>query len=231
MVGEHGDDEDLGREAAERARGWLRGDRVVDPDMVVTVMSVAARHADRALFDEMVAAALEEPDRERRGTILSALGDVGDPVLAREALALFLDERVDPREAFGLAARMSRHRATRLVLWTFLEESWEAVTGRLPRSAVAYLPGLARLACSPAGEIQPRGLSPAPPGRGRRRTAGPGPGAREGRPVHRPARGPGGECRAIPREGHGRVGGLAPIRPLVDSIRCPGIVFRPSRRR
>jgi alanyl aminopeptidase len=111
---------------------------------------VAARHADRSLLDEMVTAALDEPDRERRGRILTALGDVGEPALAPAALALLLDERVDPREAYGLVVRMSRNRATRPVLWGFLEENWEAVTDRLPRSAVAYLPSLARLACTRA---------------------------------------------------------------------------------
>jgi len=161
-VGTYGGDEELGYEAGQRARRWLRGEDVVAPDLVATLLAVAARHADRSLLDEMVAAALDEPDRQRRGRILTALGDVGEPALARAALALLLDEKVDPREAFGLVVRMSRNRATRPVLWGFLEENWEAVTDRLPRSAVAYLPSLARLACTPAersgleGFLRPR---------------------------------------------------------------------------
>jgi alanyl aminopeptidase len=148
-----GADPELQKEALALTRRWLDDPSAIDPDILPRVLSIAAATGDRPVFDRLRAGALGEKDRQRRERFLSAVGEVRDPALAREAMALTLDERLDARESVYVLFGLSRHRATRQATLDFVESHFDALVARLPRgmmSPAAYLPMLGEGLCSAA---------------------------------------------------------------------------------
>ena len=64
----------LEAEARKLADGWLENRRGVDADMLSSVLSVAAHHADRGFFDILLRELKKTEDRRQRGAIIRALG-------------------------------------------------------------------------------------------------------------------------------------------------------------
>jgi cytosol alanyl aminopeptidase len=147
-----GRDPALQRDAVERLRRWLDDPASVDADMLGLVLAVGGGAADRALVDRLRAEVLREADRERRQRLLQAVGSVRDPALAREVLALTLDEHVDAREGIGVLWRITGSLETRRTAFDFVEQNYDALVARLPKgmfSPVSYLPFVGAAQCSP----------------------------------------------------------------------------------
>jgi alanyl aminopeptidase len=100
------EDPDLAAEARRLALAWLGERRAVDAAMADSVLWVAARTGDAALFDAMLAEAKATRDRLDRRNLMIALFSFGDPALVRRGLGLLLDEELDIRE-LSAALRMS----------------------------------------------------------------------------------------------------------------------------
>jgi alanyl aminopeptidase len=146
-----GRDPDLQRDALARVRRWLDEPSAIDPDMLETVLAIAAQAADRPLVDRLRAEVLRESDRERRQRLFGALGSLRDPDRAREALALTLDERLDLRESVWMLWGLGSHRETRRLAFDFLKSHYDALAGRLPKgtfSPTAYFPWVAAGLCT-----------------------------------------------------------------------------------
>jgi alanyl aminopeptidase len=121
LAGAAGDDPALAAEATRLAESWLTDRSGVDPSMVDVVLSLAARHGDRALLDRIRAQAASEADRERREQLLAALGAFEDPTLTAAALELALDPVIDIREAFGLFFTTFGGVGTRDTAWDWMD--------------------------------------------------------------------------------------------------------------
>src|SRR5205085_2705931 len=81
LVAGEGEDPALAADARRLAERWLADHRADEPDLVETVLSVAARRGDRALFDRFHAAARQATDPREREQLLNVLGSFQDPVL------------------------------------------------------------------------------------------------------------------------------------------------------
>ena len=127
-----GRDPELQHQALELARRWLLDPTAVDPDVVDTVLSIGAASGDPALVERLRSRAVHEPDRERRETLLQALGSVREPALARDVLALTLDPRIDARESIYLPLRLSGGRETQRLVFDYLAANRQAIAARLP---------------------------------------------------------------------------------------------------
>jgi alanyl aminopeptidase len=146
-----GRDRDLEREAVDLAGRWLEDPSALDPDLVQTVLSAAAGAGDRGLFERLKAASLKTQDRERRERLLWAFGGVRDPELVRDALALTLDERLDPLESIRVLWALGSKRGTRRAAFDFLKANYDALVARLPQgqmSPVPYLPWVGANLCA-----------------------------------------------------------------------------------
>ncbi len=146
-----GRDPGLLGDAVALARRWLDDASAIDPDMVDTVLSVSAAGADRPLADRFRAEALRAGDRERRKLLFGALGSLRDPDLARDALALTLDDRLDARESVFILLDLGSHRETRRLAFDFLKSHYDELARRLPQgtsSPVAYFPAVAAGLCT-----------------------------------------------------------------------------------
>jgi alanyl aminopeptidase len=104
------DDPLLARRARRLAYAWLRDRSAVDPGLADTVLLVAARTGDRALFDAMMREAHAASDRLDRRNLMIALLSFREPALAQRALGLLLDTRIvirDSSTALSLAEYLS----------------------------------------------------------------------------------------------------------------------------
>jgi alanyl aminopeptidase len=137
----------LTQAALPLADRWL-GDRTgVDPEMVDTVLAMAAQHGDRALFDRMHAEAAKETDRERRNQILGAMSAFADPTVAVAGMDLALTGEFDLREAYNLVFGPLNRRETREVAWAWTKVHVDALAAALPVYARGYLPYAGSVFC------------------------------------------------------------------------------------
>ena len=135
------------------ALAWLSDHKAVQPDMMGTVLTTAARHGDRALFDRMRAAAKQEKDENIRGTLLFSLGLFQDPEIAKVALPIVLTDEFDSRESLNILFGVSQSPKTRDLAYDFVKQNWDAMMAKFPTDTGAFLPFVAGNYCD-AGHRQ-----------------------------------------------------------------------------
>ncbi len=143
LVAEDADDPALVSEATSLARKWLTDRSAIEPEMLPTVLTVAARHGDAELFTAFLAAAKSSKDRRERWRLLAALGSFRDPSVQRLALNLTLSPDFDARESLIVLREAASDRATREGVWAFLKANFSVLAARLPRESPAGFPQLA----------------------------------------------------------------------------------------
>jgi alanyl aminopeptidase len=111
--------------------------------MIGVVLTTAARHGDRALFDRMRAAAKQEKDENIRGTLLFSLGLFQDPDIARVALPIVLTDEFDSRESLNILFGVSQSPKTRDLAYDFVKQTWDAMIAKFPTDTGAFLPFVA----------------------------------------------------------------------------------------
>ncbi|HUC43162.1 MAG TPA: M1 family metallopeptidase [Candidatus Sulfotelmatobacter sp.] len=148
MVADDGEDAALRADARRLALAWLDDRKAIDPDMVGSVLSVAALDGDRALFDRFRAEAKKTADRRDRTRLLAAMGSFRDPAILKDALSLLLTDEFDVREA-GAILRGASDDKTREQAWGFLEQNFDAYVTRIPRESGSRLPSIVSGFCDP----------------------------------------------------------------------------------
>jgi len=137
------EDPELIAQAKKLALAWLDDHTAVDPDMLGVVLTTAARHGDRDLFDRMRAAAKSEKEENFRGTLLSSLGSFQDPEILKVALPIVLSDEFDSRESLGILFAPARRRQTRDFAYDFVKQNWDRLIAKLPTDTGAFLPYVA----------------------------------------------------------------------------------------
>jgi alanyl aminopeptidase len=143
LVAEDADDPALVAEAASLTRKWLTDRSAIEPEMIPTVLTVAARHGDAESFTAFLAEAKRSKDRRERGRLLAVLGAFRDPSVQKLALLVTLSPDFDARESLIVLREAAADRATREGAWTFLKANFDALAARLPRESPAGFPQLA----------------------------------------------------------------------------------------
>ena len=133
LVGDEGNDQELGKEARKLAEAWLKDHAAVEPDLVQVVLDVAAVHGDRPFFDKLNRALHAEASRPARQRLLGALGNFSNPAVAIEARHLALDEKLEPRESVGVLFGGGHDAKSREEGYQFIREHYEDLARRLPR--------------------------------------------------------------------------------------------------
>ena len=147
LVGNGAEDPEAIAEAKRLALAWLDDHKAVDPDMVGVVLSIAARHGDRDLFDRMRAAARKETNENFRGNLIFCLGLFQDPEIVNAALPLALSGEFDVRESFGILFAPSERRQTRDLAYDFVKRNWDLMIAKLPTDTGADAPYVAAGYC------------------------------------------------------------------------------------
>ncbi|MFY2559207.1 ERAP1-like C-terminal domain-containing protein, partial [Corallococcus terminator] len=135
MTGHH---PSLVREAQTLAARWLKKRDSVDPEAVPLVLSVAARNADRALYDTLLARARKAEDRNERSQMITVLASFRDPALVKENLNLAMNE-FDVRDSRPLFGGAFSEPETREVAWSFYREHFDALAKRVRSDELGWL--------------------------------------------------------------------------------------------
>jgi len=147
LVADGAEDPEAIAKAKNLALAWLDDHKALDPDMVAVVLSVAARHGDRDLFDRMRAAAKKETNENFRGNLIFCLGLFQDPEIVNTALPLALSGEFDVRESFDIMFAPSERRQTRDFAYDFVKQNWDLLVAKLPTDTGSYVPYVASGYC------------------------------------------------------------------------------------
>src|SRR5579885_1080040 len=157
FVAASGRDPELIDKASTLAREWLKTRTGMDPNLLAPVLQTAAAFGDRALFDQLVAAAKSANDSAERSTLLRALASFRDPDLAQKAMNLLLTSDFDARQAFyPLMFQPLENRTTARIPFEFARAHWNELVERLPHEVgsdyAAALPRVGGGICDPETE-------------------------------------------------------------------------------
>jgi alanyl aminopeptidase len=146
----------LGAEARRLADGWLADRKGVDADMLGSVLSTAAYHGDRALFDALLRELKKTADLRQRAAIIRALGSFRDPKLVAAALDLVIHSDIDTRETAELLYSGLGDPATERMPFAFVKANFDEILKRAPSGGGsdfgAALPSAASSFCDAAAE-------------------------------------------------------------------------------
>jgi cytosol alanyl aminopeptidase len=112
--------------AMSKGAAWRR----VPAAMRELVWGIAA-DASPAVFEQLLAAVVVEPNADVRGDLLSALSSVNDEPRLRTVLGLLFERRIDPREAVRLLFS-GRTELQRSVIASYFLQHLEPLLARLP---------------------------------------------------------------------------------------------------
>jgi alanyl aminopeptidase len=150
-VASDGEDPILIDEATRLAGRWLEDRRAIDPDLVGSVLQVAAKFGNRDLFEKFHTAAKQTQDLEDKQRLVNALGNFRDVALARAAMNIVLSDDFDTRLSANLLFGPAWDPETRDLPFRFVREHYDALRAKLPSTAssdeAAFLPYVASGYC------------------------------------------------------------------------------------
>lgn len=146
----------LAAEGRKLADGWLENRKGVDADMIAAVLSSAAYHGDRALFDALLRELKKTKDLRQRNWIINALGSFREPELVAAALELVIHSDIDTRETAGLLYSGTGTPKTERMSFEFVKANYNEILKRAPSGGGsdfgAILPYSAAAFCDAASE-------------------------------------------------------------------------------
>lgn len=107
-------------------------DTEVNPNLIQTAISIAIREHGKFYFDHVMNLALQSEDAIYRQRLLSALGQVEDPELQRQALELSLSDQIRNNEMNMVLFTQATQPSTREFTWEWLQDNMDVVIERVP---------------------------------------------------------------------------------------------------
>ena len=118
------------KEARAVAERFLRSPRSVDPELVATVLRLAARGGDEAFFEKLARKQAVAPTPQLERTFLLARCDFERPELIGRMLEATLAEAVRSQDIATVYVRLMQNPAAREPVWTFVQERFEELDAR-----------------------------------------------------------------------------------------------------
>lgn len=140
LMADVGQDKQLREQAKALAQKWLQDRSALPAANRSLVLRTAALEGDRAYFDALVKAVLNNPDRRERADIYGALGNFRSPELAAAGRQLWLAPEHDIREVMNAARTRSGGSAAREGMFTFVTTNFDALAARMYKDAPAGFP-------------------------------------------------------------------------------------------
>ncbi len=150
LVADLGQDPKLIAEATELAKAWLADPKAVQPDMVGTVLGIAARNGDAALYEELYSRAKATKDSNERGRLLGAMASFRDPALVERNMNLLLGDEFQFREAIVLMQGPLQDPRTRAKAYEFVKANFDAILKKLPVFYGRFIVFVAAVHCDEA---------------------------------------------------------------------------------
>ncbi len=123
-------------EARKRFTAFVADHRAIAPDDQSMILSIVARYADVSSFDQLHSIAKRAADETEQRRYFSALMDVGDPQLAKQAAAIALSDEIPPQGARWRMALIVRLAELHKELsWSTFTENAEMLLAPMPKYA------------------------------------------------------------------------------------------------
>jgi aminopeptidase N/puromycin-sensitive aminopeptidase len=148
LLGQRGKDPAVLAQAREITARFLADPGSVDATLGQTALSVAARHGDAALFDQLQNVYETSTNPEFQEGALRLLAQFADPALAQRSLDYALSGKVRNQDSiiqFGIALQVEE---TRDQAWKYIQDNWEKVQTQLTPEMGGYLVRSAGSFCS-----------------------------------------------------------------------------------
>ncbi len=148
LIAYKGDDRKLVSQARKLAEKWLGDRKAVDPELVGTVLAVAVKDGDAALWQRFYDQAKASKDSKERRQLLRGMAGFESPEVVEKNLALTLTDEFRMIEMSGfLWGGLSRAK-TRVKTFEFLKKHFDSLLARMPRWSSANLAYMAGVFCS-----------------------------------------------------------------------------------
>jgi len=125
-----GEDSRLIADAKRLAVAWLEDRQAVPPDEANSVLGIAGRYADSALFDKLMAEVKKANQPSDREWLVSALGSCRDRALVQQALEALAAREFQPVDSMLLLFGLSSHIETRSLTYDYLKQHYDRVITR-----------------------------------------------------------------------------------------------------
>jgi aminopeptidase N len=149
ILGYDGEDPETIQQATRLAAQYLQAPDSVDPSIAKTVLQLAARFGDEALFRQY-AAALEklQSSPEQYYNVAGAFTEFRDPKVLDEVLELSVSEQVRSQDSAHLIASALANAANQKAAWEWVKEHWPAVEKKTTMSSGPEIVNATRNFCS-----------------------------------------------------------------------------------
>jgi puromycin-sensitive aminopeptidase len=137
IVGELADDDTVAADAAGRLQAYLADRSSLEPNLADSVVSIAARRGDAALYDRLLALVPEAQTPQEKRRFQMALADFRTAALIDRTLALTLKDDISTQDVGIVYIRLFGNSAARERTWAFVKKRWDAVSKRLPPMMVS----------------------------------------------------------------------------------------------
>jgi aminopeptidase N len=138
LIGKLGawDDPSVIDEARRRFAAFIKDHAAIAPDDQSVILSIVARHADAAAFDQLHRIARETKDETEQRRYFTSLMQVGDPKLGAQAAAIALSDEIPPQAAhWRLALVASLADQQRELAWSTFSNNAEMLLAPNPKYA------------------------------------------------------------------------------------------------
>ena len=139
LLGQRGKDPAILAQAREIAARYLADPGSVDATLGQTALSVAARHGDAALFDQLQKVYETSTNPEFQEGALRLLAQFADPALAQRSLDYALSGKVRNQDSIIQFAIALQIEETRDQAWKYIQDNWEKVQTQLTPEMGGYL--------------------------------------------------------------------------------------------
>jgi cytosol alanyl aminopeptidase len=163
LVAGAGEEPTLIAEAQKLAWKWLDEHKAVDPRMTSVVLTIAAKHGDKKLWDRFYAEAKKATDRQERSRMIEAMAAFENPEIIKANHAIVLSGEFELRDSSDLIGTGGRPRrggsrgtgsakVVREMAWSFVKEHFDDIVAKLPRAYGPYLAFAPLSLCSDAAK-------------------------------------------------------------------------------
>ncbi|HET9837822.1 MAG TPA: M1 family aminopeptidase [Candidatus Angelobacter sp.] len=139
LLGYAGEDPEAIRQSTSLAQQYVKEPNSVDPSLAKTVLAVAARFGNEALFEQYVNALEQVGSPEHYYNVFATLSEFRDPAIVQKALELSVSDKVRNQDAAYVIAGLLVNPDNQKVAWEWVKTHWAAVE---MKSTTGSAPGI-----------------------------------------------------------------------------------------
>jgi len=148
ILGFVGEEPETIRQSTTLAEQYLKDPNSVDATIAKSVLAVAARYGNEALFEQYVSAMKRLHSPEQYYNVGAALAEFRDPRIVERVLELSVSNEVRNQDAPHLIAGLLSNADDQKVAWEWVKAHWPAVEKKTTMSSGPEIVGATRKFCS-----------------------------------------------------------------------------------